>query len=222
MSPPDVYLTVTSGFFSVKPSITAWKDSPSAPVQTPITEIVAGDRLAARFLGRVPRVRGLVVVASTAPRGTGVRLSSSASSVKRRFVIPVLLLFRFRRRYRVPFPDRRSAKRACRRRSWTRSPLVAFERAPKRPTIVVAAPSSCAGEPRPSSVPASSCSSRTSSVIAGVASMEKCTITSEPSASVSSTSPFERSLGRRVGGERRRPRDLPAGCRGSRRGRRSS
>ena len=70
----------------------------------------------------------------------------------------------------------------------TRSPLAAFERAPKRPTMIVRPSSSCAGVPMPS-VPASFWSSRTSSVIAGVASIEKWTITSEPSASVSSTSP---------------------------------
>ena len=42
--------------------------------------------------------------------------TSSVSSMKRRVVIPVLLLFRFRRRYRDLCPDRRNAKHACRRR----------------------------------------------------------------------------------------------------------
>ena len=43
LSPPEVYFTVASGFFSVNPSMTAWNDSCSGPVQTPITEIDAGD-----------------------------------------------------------------------------------------------------------------------------------------------------------------------------------
>ena len=38
LSPPDVYLTVTFGYSSVKPSITAWNDACSSPPQIAITE----------------------------------------------------------------------------------------------------------------------------------------------------------------------------------------
>ena len=39
LSPPDVYLTVTFGYFAVKPSMTAWNESCSSPPQVAITEI---------------------------------------------------------------------------------------------------------------------------------------------------------------------------------------
>ena len=39
LSPPDVYLTLTFGYFSSKSSITAWNDSCSSPAQIAIVEI---------------------------------------------------------------------------------------------------------------------------------------------------------------------------------------
>ena len=67
LSPPDVYLTVASGFFSVKPSITAWKDFCSGPVQTPITEIEPETLSPVVSAGGCPRGPRFVVVASARP-----------------------------------------------------------------------------------------------------------------------------------------------------------
>ena len=52
LSPPEVYFTVASGFCSVKPSMTAWNDACSGPVQTPITEIEPETASAVAVLGR--------------------------------------------------------------------------------------------------------------------------------------------------------------------------
>src|SRR5438477_5913546 len=40
LSPPEVYLTLTSGFAFVKPSMTAWKRFSSGPLQTPMIEML--------------------------------------------------------------------------------------------------------------------------------------------------------------------------------------
>ena len=47
LSPAEVYLTFTSGYCSLKASITAWNDLCSSPVQMPTTETLPETSLAA-------------------------------------------------------------------------------------------------------------------------------------------------------------------------------
>ena len=82
MSPPDVYLTSTFGYSSVKPSITAWNDSCSSPAQIAMTEIDAGDVLAA--LGAA----ATAVVAAATCGGERQRADERAPATTHRYLIP--------------------------------------------------------------------------------------------------------------------------------------
>src|SRR6266536_4809349 len=100
-SPDDVYLTLTSGFAFVNPSMTAWKFCSSAPVHTPVIEMLPETPLCLVFAPAV-------LVATSAATASAVSATSAVS-----FLILILLLSR--RRPQDPCPGRRNAVRACRR-----------------------------------------------------------------------------------------------------------
>ena len=183
------------------PSSTAWKDSCSAPVQTPMNAIVPETCSPAAVVAARSSPLALVVVAAAARRRPGSE-AASRDRAGQALTFMHRLLSLFRRRSRVPSPGRRSAARACRRTTSTGSPSRTRERAPKRPTM--RRPSAGrARRPRALGADVAAASSRISSVTAGRARRSvKCTIISEPSASRSSTSPAQPPVGRRVGRER--------------------
>ena len=197
LSPPEVYLTVTSGFFSLKPSITAWKDFCSGPVQTPITEIEPETLSAVvsrrRSFPRTPIRRRRF---RTPRRGAGGRASFRGGSSVGASCVSFRSVVDAESRLRVE-----EVQCACVDGDLDRLALAGLrpcaEAADHRRAVVV---SRRARAPFPR-CRRPFCSSRTSSVTAGRASMLKCTITSEPRASVSCTSPSSMRSGERVGGE---------------------
>ena len=180
LSPPDVYLTVTSGFCSLKPSITAWKDSCSAPVQTPITEIEPETLSAVVVLGG-RRPAAFVVVAAARPdeEQEGEHQSEESQAL-------ALHACSFRSvvdaesRLRVEEMEGARVDRDLDRLALARLRARAEAADHRRPASpLLRRRRHLARCRRPSA------SSRTSSVTAGVASIVKWTMTSEPSASVS-------------------------------------
>ena len=117
LSPPEVYFTVASGFCSVNPSMTAWNDACSGPVQTPITEIdpeTASDEPSSVVAAPLP--------SSSSPPHAPTRSRRASISPRRVKRWSFMRLLSFRHRCRVPSPGRRSGARGCRPRRGSARP----------------------------------------------------------------------------------------------------
>src|SRR3954453_12177633 len=112
LSPVERYLTLTFGYFSVKPSSTAWKCFCSSPVQTPTIETFpfTSDEPEAVV---PPPLLELELPPQAANTSTGTATSVAVITLCR--FTYVLLSRGIRHRSRAPSRDRRSAERACRR-----------------------------------------------------------------------------------------------------------
>src|SRR3954447_7374526 len=116
LSPLELYLTVTFGYFSLHTSSTAWKDFCSSPVHTPVMLTFPLTSLEPDELLLLP------------PHPAARTASGTASAASTNLVFVMRLLSSCPHRCPALNPDRRNAMRACRRqprRSDPRAPVTA-------------------------------------------------------------------------------------------------
>src|SRR4051794_8677723 len=107
MSVEGLYFTVTSGFFFLNPSRTAWNDLPSAPVQSArIVTVPLTLALVGAFLPALPRLAATSAAITATPTAT--------ATVALLLMNPLLSSLH---RFPGPSPGRRNAALRCRPRS---------------------------------------------------------------------------------------------------------
>src|SRR3954447_6847671 len=109
LSPADVYLTLTFGLSSVKPSITFWNARCSGPLQTPITEMLP------EMLLVTPPPLDPLDLPLPPPHPAARPSASTASAVHTGLTLICCLRCRrcHPRRCRAPSRDRRNAVLVC-------------------------------------------------------------------------------------------------------------